>query len=304
MPGYSPWVIFNFFKVYVSLLFFRRQDSVIVYQKLHTKRIYGTLLKWLIKWRPEQTLYDIDDADYLKFPPENIRYFMQQCSRCTVGSSELGQYATHLNNKVSLLTSPVIDHSNLKGGRNKVLTIGWVGYYNAHRASLMQLFFPSSIGLGIDVKLIIMGVKNPAHFEEVRTYFEPIKNVQLELPANINWHDDDSVFKLISTFDIGVAPLLDTELNRAKSAFKLKQYLSCGVPVLGSDIGENALFLKHGINGFICNIPQDYSHFIRVINDATDQEYSTLTANAIGSTASFSMANYCEQLVQIMDNLR
>lgn len=304
MPGYKAADIFLFLKVYLSVLLLRRKNSVIVYQKLHTKRIYGTLLKWLVKCRPANTVYDIDDADYLKFPPENIRYFIRHSSHCIVGSRELGEYAATLNNRVSVLTSPIIEHNHIKQERNKLLTIGWVGYYNAHRASLMQLFFPALVDLGFEVKLIILGVVHPNHFVELNTYFELVKNVKLELPVNVNWQDEESVYQIISTFDIGVAPLLNTELNRAKSAFKLKQYLSCGVPVLGSDIGENSLFLKYGINGYVCNTPDDYSQYFRLIKNATDKEYTTLSVNAIDSIAGFSMANYCEKLVNLVVNLQ
>ncbi len=303
MPGYRLWDIFQFLKVYLTVLFFRKRNSVVVYQKLHTKRIYGTLLKWLIKCRPENTLYDIDDADYLKFRPENIRYFIRQSSHCIVGSRELGEYAAQFNNRVSVLTSPIIGHNHIKQERNKLLTIGWVGYYNAHRTSLMQLFFPALVHLGIEVKMIILGVKHPDHFAELRAYFEPIKNVSLEIPDNINWQDEEGIYQLISTFDIGIAPLLNTELNRAKSAFKLKQYLSCGVPVLGSDIGENSLFLEHGRNGYVCNTPNEYCQYIRLINNATDKEYTTLSVSAIDSIARFSMGNYCEQLMNVIGNL-
>ena len=37
--------------------------------------------------------------------------------------------------------------------------------------------------------------------------------------------------------------MLNHPFNQAKSAFKAKQYLSCGIPVIASDVGENRKFV-------------------------------------------------------------
>ena len=298
IPGYRPKAVYVFIKACFSILFNRKQESVIVFEKIHTQRVYGTALKILLKFQPDRTVYDIDDADYLKFPSKNILHFIKNTSQCAVGSIALAKFAAELNNNVFLLTSPVINHKHIKRERNELLTIGWIGYYNAHRESLLQLFFPSLIHVPFPVKLILMGVTKPEHFEEVKLFFDPVGNVTLEIPELINWHDENAIYKKIATFDIGVAPLIDTEINRAKSAFKIKQYLSCGVPVLGSGLGENAAFLKHGINGYVCDNSDNYTCFIQKIAEMSPQEYSMLSYNAIQSIPAFSMDNYCKILLQ------
>lgn len=296
-PGYKPGNILHFVKTYFSALFFRKKDSLIVFQKIHTNRIYATALKILLTFRKKNTLYDLDDAEYLKFPPENIHYFMRNCERCSLGSKDLLEYARKHNTDVFLLTSPVIKHNSIKKQRNPVFTIGWIGYFNAHKESLYRLFFPALRTVDFPAKLVLLGVSNPLNRLEIQTYFSPNKNVSVEMPENIDWMDELSVYERICDFDIGISPLLETKINRAKSAFKLKQYFSCGVPVLGSNTGENAAFLEHGINGFFCNTPEEYALMIRNIQLSLPEDYAMLSTNALNTVVKFSMEHYCNTLL-------
>ncbi|PQJ10623.1 hypothetical protein CJD36_011665 [Flavipsychrobacter stenotrophus] len=296
-PGYHPATIIRFIRVFLSILFSRKKNSVIVFEKIHTRWLYATALKILLKLSPERTLYDIDDADYLKFPPDNIIHFMKHVKQCAAGSQSLARFITPHNSNVFTLTSPVIEHAYIKSAKNKVFTIGWIGYYNAHRASLQQLFFPALAKLSFPVRVILMGVVKHEHIAELNQYFSHLAHVTLEMPLLINWQDEDFVYRSISKFDVGIAPLLDTEINRAKSAFKLKQYMSCGVPVLASGTGENTAFLKHGQNGFVCNDSNDFITYINCLEQMSDQNYSTMSLSAIGTVNEFSMDYYCTTLV-------
>ena len=54
----------------------------------------------------------------------------------------------------------------------------------------------------------------------------------------------------IQGFDVGIMPLPDTPWARGKCAFKLVQYMACGVPVVASPVGMNASLVSHGFDGF------------------------------------------------------
>ena len=297
-PGYHPATIVKFIRVFFSIVFCRKKNSVVVFEKIHTRWLYATALKLLLKLSPERTLYDIDDADYLKFPPGNIIHFMKHVEQCAAGSQSLASFIAPHNSNVFTLTSPVIDHAHIKSAKNNVFTIGWIGYYNAHRKSLQQLFFPALAKLSFPVKVILMGVVKHEHIDELNQYFGQLAHVTLEMPLSINWLDEDFVYRSISSFDVGIAPLLDTEINRAKSAFKLKQYMSCGVPVLASGTGENTVFLKHGANGFVCNDSNDFATYINNLVQMSDQHYSTMSLCALGTVSEFSMHHYCTTLLR------
>lgn len=251
-PGYRPRNVLHFIRVYLLVLLFPRRGSIIVFQKIYTRRIYATLLKVLLYFRGNRSYYDIDDAEYLRQPPETVHHFMRRCVAVFAGSEAIRDYALKFNPKVHLLTSPVIAHPFRRGERNGMLTLGWVGFYNAHKASMEALVYPALEQLDFPVRLVLMGVNRPAQRAELRARFAQVPHVDLEIVEGIDWLDEASVYRRIATFDFGLAPLLDTPLNRAKSAFKVKQYLSCGVPVIGSPVGENAKFIVEGVNGFKC----------------------------------------------------
>lgn len=305
-PGYGFKTITKFIYIFLSILFLRKYNSLIVFQRIHSRGIYANALKVLLYLHKKNTLYDLDDADYLINPEVTIAHFMKHCETCTLGSRSLVDYASQFNDNIQLSTSPVISHMQKKGKRNEILTIGWIGYYDSlkntswssHKESLQQLFYPAIMEIEFSIKLVLLGVQQEESTRELKTYFENNPNVTLDIPLNIDWQDEEGVYGVIKTFDIGLSPLLDNEANRAKSAFKLKQYLSCGVPVLGSNVGENERFLMDGINGYICNTPQEYKVAINKIKRLEDIEYERLGDNALNSVVDFSLANYCHTLLK------
>jgi glycosyltransferase involved in cell wall biosynthesis len=292
-PGYDYQNISNFLKAFFSALFFRKKNSIIVFQKIYTNGFYTFALKMLLFFRPKYTLYDIDDAEHTRRPTNTIHHFMENCSACSAGSKSLIEYIKQFNQNAFLLTSPVIDHGLIKGKLEKKLTVGWIGYYGAHRMSLTQLFFPALKNINFPLKLKLLGVKDETEKQEIKSYFKENKNISIDTPLSIDWLDEQSIYETIKTFDIGVSPLLDNEFNRAKSAFKLKQYLSCGVPVLASSVGENKEFLEDGVNGYLCDSPIEYFQKLESINNSKDSIYSKLNIHAKSTFPKFSIDNYC-----------
>ena len=297
-PGYSFKSIFKFVTVFFSALLFRKSNSLIVFQKIYTQGIYATALKLLLRARHSYTLYDIDDAEYLRRPDKTIHHFMENCSACSVGSRALLDYVKKINPQTFLLNSPVIDHGIIKQELEENFTIGWVGYYGAHKQSLLSLFFPAINRIGFPVTLRLLGAETESEVNEVQDYFKGKPNVLIDMPLNLDWQNELSIYSLIKTFDIGVSPLLDTEFNRCKSAFKLKQCLSCGIPMLGSSVGENRWFLLDGYNGYVCDTPDAYYSRIVELKADSDGRYNQLSLNAKQSFSSFSIDHFCLELIK------
>lgn len=301
-PGYKYQEIYLFLKTYLIVLFSNRKNNIVIFQKIHTKGIYSTLLKLLLFLRPKRTIYDTDDADYLRYYDKNIYYFMKNCQFCTVGSSFLQEYTRQFNEKVVLLTSPVIEHSIVKENKNKILHIGWVGDFGqnhknsspfSHKESLNKILFPILKEITFNFKFTLLGIKNPKDIIAIKDFFKNNKNITLDIPKNINWLDENSIYRRIKDFDIGLSPMLKNEFNIAKSAFKAKQYLSCAVPVLASPVGENNTFVIDGVNGFICKNGNDFKEKIIQINKMDLEKYNLLKENTSINKDNFSMKNYC-----------
>ena len=250
-------------------------------------------------FRQKHTLYDIDDAEHTRHPVKTIHHFMRRCWACSAGSESLVQYIRQFNSNVFFLSSPVIDHGLTKSELENTFTVGWIGYYGAHRQSLTELFFPALCHIDFPLKLILLGVATESEQQEIRSYFKNNENISVKTPLHLKWLHEHSIYEIIKTFDIGISPLVDTEFNRAKSAFKLKQCLSCGVPVLGSSVGENKAFLKDGLNGYFCDNPNDYLQRLIEIKYSRPDCYSKLSINAKASFPAFSIDNYCSTFIRI-----
>ncbi len=291
-PGYHPVKIFRFIKAFSSILFFRKKNSLVVLQKIHTNRVYANALKLLLLF-VSNTVYDIDDAEYLRRPANTIRHFMSNVSLCTVGSEGLKAYAAQLNKNTLLLTSPVIDHKMVKTKREDVFTVGWIGYYGAHKESLSQLLFPAVKDVDFELRLVLLGVNRQTDREEVKQHFADKTNIIVEMPSIADWENEQSVYEVVKRFDVGVAPLIDNEFNRSKSAFKMKQYLSCGVPVIASPTGENTRFLKEGENGYFCRSVAEYKEKLGLLKMMNNDVYGKMSKNAAASHKEFSVREYC-----------
>lgn len=60
-------------------------------------------------------------------------------------------------------------------------------------------------------------------------------------------------------FDIGVMPLFDSPYSRAKSAFKLTQYLAAGLPVVASPVGINVDIVEESGAGYLASSRADWT---------------------------------------------
>ncbi|MFN3530336.1 MAG: glycosyltransferase [Bacteroidia bacterium] len=301
-PSYHWANVRHFIRVYVSVLFFRKRQSVIVYQKLFNKGPYTQLLRFLLFVRPSCSFYDIDDAEYLRRPDETILYFAKRTTACLGGSTALVEYLLRLNSRAYLLGSPVMRHHWLGQQQTGALCLGWIGYYGAHRENLEQLLFPALKRLPFPVRLKLLGVQSQSELDALSKSFSPFPHIVIEAPLNLNWHNEASIYQHISSFDLGLAPLLDTPFNQAKSAFKLKQCLSCGIPVLASPVGENSRLLQDGINGYLCADEEAFYQKLVRFKKLTPEQNKQMQLNARASLAHFSLDHYCQQWLLAVEN--
>jgi glycosyltransferase involved in cell wall biosynthesis len=300
VPGYSLNNVMRFLRAYFSALFFRKKNSMIVIQRIHSGFIYATMLKFLIKVRREKTFYDLDDADYLDYPPKSIFYFLRNCSVSFLGSRELMQNLSSYSPNLLLNPSPTPDLKIFKKKKNNLLTIGWIGDFDGgHRESMLNDFFPALKNLNFNFRLVLLGVgrKSDTDFSYLTNYFSNMPNITLEMPADIDWNNEKKIQQRISGFDIGIATLLDNELQRSKSAFKLKQYLTCGIPVLSTNLPENKYYVSHGKNGYVCTTPGEFAERIIEFYEMNDNEYMKFSKCARESARDFSLEKYRQILL-------
>jgi glycosyltransferase involved in cell wall biosynthesis len=69
------------------------------------------------------------------------------------------------------------------------------------------------------------------------------------LVEKVVW-SEESEASAIGTCDIGIMPLPDTPWERGKCAYKLVQYMACGLPTIASPVGANNDVVENGVTGF------------------------------------------------------
>ncbi len=300
IPGYHPKRMFIFIKNYISALLFRKKDSVIVIQKVHSNYIYANLLKLLITVRKKYTVYDIDDADYLYLPPKPFYSFVKKCSCIAAGSRAIAEHLSKFNDNIIITTSPTTDLNIIKTIKSSVFTIGWIGGFGGdHKNSLIQLVFPAIKMLNFHCKLIIMGVKKPEDERFILDYFNSNKHIEVEIPLKLDWKNEVQLQQKIVSFDIGIATLLDNEVQRSKSGIKAKQYLNNGVPVLGTNLPENDWVIKDGYNGYFCDSPIDFKKRIIEFFKMEEKIYKRFSKNARKSINEFNHNKYYSDFMKI-----
>ena len=75
-------------------------------------------------------------------------------------------------------------------------------------------------------------------------------------------------FAVFGDLDIGIMPLADEPYQRGKEAFKLKEYMAAGVPVVCSPVGHNRQVVQHGVVGFFAHSEHEWvRHLERLIDE-------------------------------------
>jgi GT2 family glycosyltransferase/glycosyltransferase involved in cell wall biosynthesis/SAM-dependent methyltransferase len=130
----------------------------------------------------------------------------------------------------------------------------------------------------VPVRLLYMGT--PTHSDDFELVYKVLKKlkkefaelIEINLIGVVSNHSDENWYKNISpphdvgsqypvfvdwlcnapTFDIGIAPLVDNEFNRCKSAIKFMDYSVLGMATVASDINAYSM-IRNGENGYKVN---------------------------------------------------
>jgi glycosyltransferase involved in cell wall biosynthesis len=249
--------------------FVRRLVNLTHQDKYDCAIVYGELLPFVPHLLESRMLtlpyvYDLDDAFYLKYKKpgllshilgNKIDRVIHQASAVTAGSNVLLEYARVFNSEVRLLPTVVdtVRYRTLDSRKDdRQFTVGWIGspttavYLEIVRVPLEIL------GKEKSVKLVVVGGKAPR-----------IEGIEIE---EHEWREEFEIER-INQFDIGIMPLTDDEWARGKCAFKLIQYMACGVPVIGSAVGAN-LEVVDSNSGFLAATNEEWLVALRrLMND-------------------------------------
>ncbi len=281
----------------LGLLLRRRDfDLVIVH-----KELFPVLPGWFEQALLRQPyIFDYDDAVYLKYRTGRLGMLrlllggkfdrlMRGAAAVTAGNATLLDYAgRHNRNSVCLPT--VVDTERyllLPRASVSVFRVGWIGSPTT-ATYLAELVEPlARIAREGPVRLVLVGGTGPS-----------IPGVEVvELP----WSEEAEV-ELINGFDVGVMPLPDDPWARGKCAFKLIQYMACGVPVIGSRVGANQEVVTRAC-GFLADTADEWAAALRMLRDRPVMRREMGAAGRARIEAHYSLARNLPRLAEVIERV-
>lgn len=121
--------------------------------------------------------------------------------------------------------------------RSSEFILGWIGSPSTYK--YFEKIIPTLYKVKEKyemLKVIVVGAK--------------LYEVQQDFISYVPWQESTEVDE-IRKFHVGVMPLEDSLWAKGKCAYKLLQYMGCGIPVLASPIGANNDVVSNGYNGYL-----------------------------------------------------
>jgi glycosyltransferase involved in cell wall biosynthesis len=240
-------------------LFAARSYDVVFVQRSMFRWKSAPLLEWLVRRvLRKPVVYHIDDGIYLA---ARRRWSVWRCriaSRVITGNEQITEFARASGAEVERVeyaldadAYPVRRHSD----RQPVL-IGYIGIYpEEHLAPIAAALAATCSATGARVK-VVGGLRRPN-----LGVLDPF----LDWSA---WNSTDEASNL-ADFDVGIMPLADTELNRAKEPLKIKEYMAAGLPIVASPVGHNLRVVTEGETGFFAASSQEWeARLTELVSDA------------------------------------
>lgn len=242
-----------------QLLWFPRHHVVYIQRAIYNKFVFVTLLlQNVLRIRP--SIFDFDDAIFMH-SAFKTRWLCKTSSAVIVGSHHLENYARRYNKNVTFIPTCVkfSDYSNIE--RNtKVsddVTIGWLGDAPAY---LPEVRFLADVLRALYArnprfKLLFIGSQGSSEIEGLFNFFPIEKRTIVDY---IDTQSDADLVPYFAQMDIGVMPLMDTEWNKGKCAFKAVQYMASGAAVVASPVGQNSFLIDHEMNGILARTQDEW----------------------------------------------
>lgn len=291
--------IFYLFSIYIRILL-SKEKNIVIFQRIVQKDKISRLME-LIRKTADKSILDIDDAiEDLTSKQKNKDYifeWIRKVNQVWVGSKELKENYSKYNNNIKLMTTPVPKVKINNKTSNTILTIGWIGNYKPHKDNL-EMFFTEIKNIDITLNIKLVGISNKDTQHEILAFFKET-SISIEFPIVKNWNNEQEISNIIQTFDIGIMPQLNTKYDRAKSAFKIKQYFASGIPALASPVGENFTVINDNINGYLVK-NGDWSNILKIISSHKDTLKNLKKHVLIKYKKSdYYMENYIQKLIKL-----
>lgn len=181
---------------------------------------------------------DVDDATWLRGPrgEEQLAAAARRSVCAIAGNRHIAEHLSRWMSEIEVIPT-AIDTQRFRPSssdeESQHLVVGWTGTSSNFGYLEGVIEAVSTVLDSYDAELRIVADREPSFaVQPRRTTFFP-------------WSEDREA-EFVGRFDIGIMPLDDSEWARGKCAFKLLQYMSCGVPFVASPVGMNRELIDSG----------------------------------------------------------
>lgn len=224
------------------------------------------VFEWLIAkvWR-RKMIFDFDDAIWMSNSATQnkvialfkafwkVKYICKWSYKVVGGNEFLCDYARKYNKSVVRIPTCVdtrFHHNIVKEHKPGKVTIGWTGSHTTLRHLSLVEKTLQQLRNDFNFDILIIANERPKWGIDDYTF--------------ITWNEKTEVEDL-AKIDIGIMPLILDDFSKGKCGFKLIQYLSLGMPALASPVGVNSEIIDHGVNGFICDKPEEWKSALAIL---------------------------------------
>jgi len=244
------WTLKAYIQRFFALTKVLKYDKIVIEKELFP--YLPACGEFLLKLFRIKYIVDYDDAifhNYDQNPNPVIRFFlkrkidkvMKYSYTVIVGNDYLAKRAKEAKARNIQIIPTVIDVGRYHVKKHEVreqVVIGWIGSQSTFKYLLLLKDVLQQLIKEYNILVHIVGTKESLGLGENEIHIE--------------WSEETEVSSILN-FDIGIMPLRDTLWEQGKCAYKLIQYMGCGLPVVASPVGMNNDVVRDGYSGFLAN---------------------------------------------------
>lgn len=214
----------------------------------------GFELEWLklfrkhtMVWETDDDLWSVDPVNKRAaklFTPEflkGLEFCVRSSRMVTVTNDHLAERMSRFNPNVVVVPNMIDDAlPKMQRVRREIPTIGWAGG-DSHRRDLARIAGP--------LHRIVRTTDAVVH--TIGQDFTDTLRLPEGRHRHTGWEAKLIKYYAALDFDIGLAPIEDTEFTRSKSYIKALEYGALGIPVIASDVGPYREYVEDGVTGFL-----------------------------------------------------